>query len=94
MFNSSQILYNKFKSDIASNDNSNLNREVSQYDTNEFLRTIVSQIFDEISLDNGTNNYFTNINIDLLISIYNNCCVDKDNCVEFCKNEIMGMLGL
>lgn len=94
MFNSSQILYNKFKSDIASNDNSNLNREVSQYDTNEFLRTIVSQIFDEISLDNGTNIYYTKINIDLLISIYNNCCVDKDDSVEFCKNEIMGMLGL
>ena len=94
MFNPSQILYNKFKSDIASNDNSDLNREVSQYDTNEFLRTNVSQLFDEIFLDNATNVYYTKINIDLLISIYNNCSTDKDDCVEFCKNEIMEMLGL
>ena len=94
MFKQSQVLYNKFKSDITSNDNSNLNREVSQYDTNEFLRTIVSESFDEFYLDNGTKDYFTKVSIDLLISIYNNCCVDKYDCVEFCKNEIMGMLGL
>lgn len=100
MFKQSQVLYDKFKSDIISNDNSNLNREVSQYDTNDFLRTIVSDIFDEIYLKNGTRDYFTKINIDLLISIYNiissynDCNIDKDDCVEFCKNEIMGMLGL
>ena len=73
---------------------------MSQYDTNDFLRTIVSDIFDEIYLKNGTRDYFTKINIDLLISIYNiissynDCNIDKDDCVEFCKNEIMGMLGL
>lgn len=100
MFKQSQFLYDKFKSDIASNDNSDLNREVSQYDTNEFLRTIVSESFDEFYLDNGTKDYFTKINIDLLISIYNiissynGCNINKDDCVEFCKNEIMEMLGL
>lgn len=94
MFKQSQFLYDKFKSNITSNDNSNLNREVSQYDTNDFLRTIVSEIFDEIYLNNGTRDYFTKVSIDLLISIYNNCGTDKDDCIEFCKNEIMRMLGL
>lgn len=94
MFKQSQFLYDKFKSNITSSNNSNLNREVSQYDTNDFLRTIVSEIFDEIYLNNGTRDYFTKVSIDLLISIYNNCNTDKDDCIEFCKNEIMGMLGL
>ena len=94
MFKQSQFLYDKFKSNIKSSDNSNLNREVSQYDTNDFLRTIVSEVFDEIYLNNGTRDYFTKVSIDLLISIYNNCDTDKDDCIEFCKNEIMGMLGL
>lgn len=94
MFKQSQFLYDKFKSNITSSDKSNLNREVSQYDTNDFLRTIVSEIFDEIYLNNGMRDYFTKVNIDLLISIYNNCDTDKDDCVEFCKNEIMRMLDL
>lgn len=45
-FESSQILYSKFKSEIESNE---VNREVSQYDTNDMIRYILSLIYNFIS---------------------------------------------
>lgn len=75
-FEKSEILYNKFKSEI---DKKEVNREVSKYDTNEILKNIVDSIFLSIfgnkRVKNPNSIYF--ISTDTLLSLFNNKNINK-----------------
>lgn len=93
IFESSKYLYDKFKSNID-----DINREVTQYDTNEILRQIVSDTFVDCTnrivrgpyLFNLTNRH--RINTDLMISIYNRFCNGDRSCIDFCTDRIMEII--
>lgn len=90
MFASSSYLYDEFKSNI-----NNANREVSQYDTNEVLKQIVSNVFNDrvISISRGPFSYILynthKINTDLMISYYRSFYNGNKSCIDFCTDILM-----
>lgn len=95
MFASSSYLYNEFKSNI-----NNANREVSQYDTNEVLKQIVSNVFNDrvISISRGPSLYILynthKINTDLMISYYRSFYNGNKSCIDFCTDILMEKISL
>ena len=92
MFESSLHLYNIFKSDV--------NREVTQYDTNDVLRQIVSESFiNRIDhIDRGPRMFKLHnthrINTDLMISYYKSFCDGNKSCIDFCTDILMKKISL
>lgn len=90
MFASSSYLYNEFKSNI-----NNTNREVSQYDTNEVLKQIVSNVFNgrTFSIERGPFLYILynthKIDTDLMISYYRSFYNGNKSCIDFCTDILM-----
>lgn len=95
MFASSSYLYDEFKSNI-----NNANREVSQYDTNEVLKQIVSNVFNDrvISISRGPSLYILynthKINTDLMISYYKSFYDGNKSCIDFCTDILMEKISL
>ena len=95
MFASSSYLYNEFKSNI-----NNANREVSQYDTNEVLKQIVSESFiNRIDhIDRGPYMFKLHnshrINTDLIISYYRSFYNGNKSCIDFCTDILMEKISL
>lgn len=95
MFASSSYLYDEFKSNI-----NNANREVSQYDTNEVLKQIVSNVFNDrvINISRGPFLYILynthKINTDLMISYYRSFYNGNKSCIDFCTDILMEKISL
>lgn len=93
-FERSYKLYNKFKSEI---NNKEVNREVSQYDTNELLGNIVSSLYNYVFNNKKTLNpgSVAVVPIDIYLEAYEKFNKDKSiTSEEFCRNQIMEMVDL
>lgn len=90
IFESSKYLYDKFKSNIG-----DIDREVTQYDTNEILRQMVSDTFVDCTnrIVRGPHLFKLinrhRINTDLMISTYNTFYSGDKSCIDFCTDKIM-----
>lgn len=95
IFESSSYLYNEFKSNTD-----NVNREVSQYDTNNVLRQIVSHSFvDRIDrIDRGPYLFHLHnthkVDTDLMISYYKSFYDGNKSCIDFCTDILMEKISL
>lgn len=92
-FEKSYKLYNKFKTEIA---NKEVDREVSQYDTNELLGNIVSSLFNYVFNSKKTLNPGSTIivSMDIYLEAYEKLNKDNITSEQFCRYQIIEMINI